>query len=78
MIIDTEIYMYNNELNIKVNEQNEITQYALIGGVGAGGIFVPYENVPDDFIENFDSKYYLYVDGNIKVNPDYVAPEIHI
>lgn len=76
MIIDTESYMYNNELNIKVNEQNEITQYALIGGVGAGGVFVPYEKVPDNFIENFDSKYYLYVDGEISVNPDYVAPEI--
>lgn len=78
MIIDTEICVYNKELNLKVNEQNEIIQYVLIGGVGAGGIFVPYEIVPDDFIENFDSKYYLYVDGNIKVNPDYVAPEIHL
>ena len=78
MIIDTEICVYNKELNLKVNEQNEIIQYALIGGVGAGGIFVSYENVPDDFIENFDSKYYLYVDGNIKTNPDYVAPEIHL
>ncbi|PNZ09023.1 hypothetical protein CD144_01990 [Staphylococcus equorum subsp. linens] len=78
MIIDTEICVYNKELNLKVNEQNEIIQYALIGGVGAGGIFVSYESVPADFIENFDSKYYLYIGGNIKINPDYVAPEIHL
>lgn len=67
----------NKELKIIINTNNEITGYATIGGI-EGEISIPYENVPDDFIENFDSKYYLYVDGNIKVNPDYVAPEIHL
>lgn len=67
----------NKELKIIINTNNEITGYATIGGI-EGEISVPYENVPDDFIENFDSKYYLYVDGKIKTNPDYVAPETHL
>ena len=67
----------NKELKIIINTNNEITGYATIGGI-EGEISIPYENVPDDFRENFDFKYYLYVDGNIKTNPDYVAPEIHL
>lgn len=67
----------NKELKIIINTNNEITGYATIGGI-EGEISIPCENVPADFIENFDSKYYLYVDGNIKTNPDYVAPEIHL
>lgn len=63
-------------LNIKVNDKNEIIAYAIIGGVN--GIDISIDVLPDSFKENFDSKYYLYVDGNIKVNPDYVAPEIHL
>lgn len=62
-------------INIKVNENNEITAYAIIGGVN--GIDISIDILPDSFRENFDSKYYLYVDGKIKTNPDYVAPEIH-
>lgn len=63
-------------VNIKVNDKNEIIAYAIIGGVN--GINISIDVLPDSFIENFDSKYYLYVDGNIKTNPDYVAPEIHL
>lgn len=63
-------------INIKVNDKNEIIAYAIIGEVN--GIDISIDVLPDSFIENFDSKYYLYVDGNIKVNPDYVAPEIHL
>ncbi|UXU53217.1 DUF2977 domain-containing protein [Staphylococcus arlettae] len=75
MIVNTDNQQYNEELNIKVNEQNEITQYAVIGGVGDGGIFIPYSEVPEDFRDNFDRGYYLYKDGKITVNTDYVAPE---
>lgn len=67
----------NKELKFIINTNNEITGYATIGGI-EGEISIPYENVPADFIENFDSKYYLYIGGNIKINPDYVAPEIHL
>lgn len=63
-------------INIKVNENNEITAYAIIGGVS--GIDIPTDVLPDNFKGDFDAKYFLYVDGEITVNPDYVAPEIHI
>ncbi len=63
----------NKELKIIINKNNEITGYAIIGGI-EGEISIPYENVPDSFIENFDSKYYIYVDGKIKTNPDYEEP----
>ena len=63
-------------INIKVNENNEITAYAIIGGVS--GVDIPIDILPDNFKENFDSKYYLYVDGNIETNPDCVKPEIHV
>lgn len=63
-------------LNIKINDKNEIIAYAIIGGVN--GIDISIDVLPDSFRENFDSKYYLYVDGKIKTNPDYVAPETHL
>ncbi len=70
MEIDTE-GATNEQLNIKVNDKNEIIQYAIVGGVGGGGIFVPYEIAPDDFRESYKKKYFLYKDGVISVNPDY-------
>lgn len=66
----------NKTINIKVNKNNEITAYAIVGGVN--GIDAPIDILPDNFKEDFDAKYFLYVDGEITVNPDYVAPEIHI
>lgn len=63
-------------INIKVNENNEVTAYAIIGGVN--GIDISIDVLPDNFRENFDARYFLYVDGEITVNPDYVAPEIHL
>lgn len=66
----------NKKVNIKVNGNNEITAYAIVGGVN--GIDVPVDILPDNFREDFDAKYFLYADGEVTVNPDYVAPEIHI
>ncbi|MFQ3872287.1 DUF2977 domain-containing protein [Staphylococcus sp. Mo2-1] len=66
----------NKTINIKVNSDNEITAYAIVGGVN--GIDIPIDTLPDNFKGDFDAKYFLYVDGEITVNPDYVAPEIHI
>lgn len=63
-------------INIKVNENNEITAYAIIGGVS--GVDIPIDILPDNFKSDFDAKYFLYVDGNIEINPDYVKPEIHV
>ncbi|WP_353462464.1 DUF2977 domain-containing protein [Mammaliicoccus sciuri] len=65
----------NKELKIIINTNNEITGYATIGGI-EGEISIPYEKVPADFIENFDSKYYLYVDGQVKENENYEPPQV--
>lgn len=61
----------NPEMNIRVNEKDEIVQYAIVGGVGEKGIYVPYEVFPSDFFEQYEYKYYLYKDGKVSVNPDY-------
>lgn len=66
----------NDKLNIKVNANDEITQYAIVGGVGDEGIFVSYDVAPDNFMTDFKNGYFLYKDGAISENPDYVAPEI--
>lgn len=63
----------NDELKITVNKDDEITGFAIVGGI-EGEISVPYEKAPDDFIENFEPKYYLYTNGEIKENPNYVPP----
>lgn len=57
-------------VNINVNENNEIIAYATVGGVG--GIDVHFDILPEDFEEKYDRTYYLYEDGTIKVNPNYV------
>lgn len=67
--------METKKINIKVNDKNEILAYATIGGVD--GIDISIDTLPDNFKNDFDAKYFLYVDGEITVNPDYVAPEIY-
>lgn len=62
-------------VDIRVNDKNEIIAYAFVGGVG--GTDVSKTILPKKFREKFNSKYYVYVDGEIKLNPDYVAPEIN-
>lgn len=61
----------NDKLNIKVNENDEITQYAIVGGLGDGGIFISYDVAPENFIKDFKNGYFLYKDGKITVNPDF-------
>lgn len=73
MEMDTEGYV-NDMLNIKVNENNEITQYAIVGGVGDDGIFVDYSVAPENFTTDFQRGYFLYKDGTISVNPNFEPP----
>lgn len=61
----------NDKLNIKVNENDEITQYAIVGGLGDGGIFISYDVAPENFIKDFKRGYFLYKDGKITTNPDF-------
>lgn len=64
----------NDMLNIKVNATDEITQYAIVGGVGDEGIFLSYDVAPKNFITDFQNGYFLYKDGEISVNPDFKPP----
>ncbi|WP_409328055.1 DUF2977 domain-containing protein [Staphylococcus pseudoxylosus] len=59
-------------MEIKVNDKNEITAYAVVGGVL--GEEIPDEIVPEDFRERYDTKFYLYENGEIKENPNYIPP----
>lgn len=61
----------NDKLNIKVNENDEITSFAIVGGVGDGGIFISYDVAPENFITDFQRGYFLYKDGAISENPDF-------
>lgn len=61
--------MENKTINIKVNENNEITAYASVGGVD--GIDVSADILPDNFKSDFKNGYFLYKDGVISVNPDF-------
>lgn len=70
MKMDTEGSI-NDKLNIKVNSNDEITQYAIVGGVGDEGIFISYDVAPENFMTDFQRGYFLYKDGEITVNPDF-------
>lgn len=70
MEIDTD-GVVNDMLNIKVNENDEITQYAIVGGVGDDGIFISYDVAPKNFITDYQKTYFLYKDGVISVNPNF-------
>ncbi|MDW4523750.1 DUF2977 domain-containing protein [Staphylococcus saprophyticus] len=61
----------NDKLNIKVNANDEITQYAIVGGIGDEGIFISYKLAPENFIKDFQRGYFLYKDGVISTNPDF-------
>ena len=61
-------------MQIEVNEKNEIQFYALSGKLN-NGIEIDQSILPTDFLlENLKPGYYLYVNGTITVNPNYVAP----
>lgn len=64
----------NEELKITVNENDEITGYAIVGGI-EDEISVTYEEVPTNFVENFKPKYYLFNNGEFKVNKNYKPTE---
>lgn len=66
--------LYNDKLNIKVNDNDEITSFAIVGGVGDEGVFVSYDAAPDNFISDFKNGYFLYKDGVISVNPNFEPP----
>lgn len=61
----------NDMLNIRINENDEITSFAIVGGVGDDGIFVSYEVVPENFMTDFQKGYFLYKNDVISENPNF-------
>ena len=55
-------------MQILLNDKNEITNYAIVGGFEDG---IEIDNIPDNFIVNFKPRYYLYNEGKIEVNKEY-------
>lgn len=60
-------------MQILVNDESEITDYVLLGQ-STGGIEVVSEELPDNFFDAFKPKYYLYKDGQIILNKNWVDP----
>lgn len=57
-------------MRITINNNNEITGYAIVGGL-EGDFEVSDDIVPQDFIQTFKTKYYLYQNEHIIINPNY-------
>ena|SRR5699024_7822920 len=55
-------------MQILLNDKNEITNYAIVGGFGDG---IEIDNIPSNFIRNFKPRYYLFNEGQIEVNNEY-------
>lgn len=64
-------------MQIKINEKNEITEYASVGAL-SDGIEIGNGLKPLDFEVNFKPSFYLYQDNQIIVNPNYEEPSIEI
>lgn len=61
---------------IKINDKNEILEYADVGGIDGAQEFKGIR--PDNFIENFKPSRYLLQNNEITVNPNYEEPTINI
>lgn len=55
-------------MQILLNDESEITNYAIVGGFEDG---IEIENYPNDFINNFKPRYYVFSDNEVKVNKNY-------
>lgn len=55
-------------MQILLNGESEITNYAVVGGFEDG---IEIENYPNDFINNFKPRYYVFSDNEVKVNKNY-------
>ena len=61
-------------MQILLNQNNEIIAYAVSGGIEREGyktLTIEDNQVPDSFRESFKPRYFLYKDGEVKVNTNY-------
>jgi len=64
-------------MQIQINDKGKITGYAQTGGFENG---IEVEEAPEGFAESFEPQKYIYDNGEIKEDPDYMpvdhsAPE---
>ncbi|AVQ36574.1 DUF2977 domain-containing protein [Staphylococcus kloosii] len=57
-------------MRITINDNNEITGYAIVGGI-EGDFEIDDSIIPHDFTQNYKPKYYLYQNEQIIFNPNY-------
>ncbi|WP_210139265.1 DUF2977 domain-containing protein [Staphylococcus sp. GDY8P120P] len=55
-------------MQILLNDEREITNYAIVGGFEDG---IEIESYPNYFINNFKPRYYVFSDNAVKVNKNY-------
>ncbi len=61
-------------MQILLNQYNEIIAYAVVGGIEREGyetVIIEDVQVPNSFRETFKPRYFLYKDGEVKVNTNY-------
>ena len=61
-------------MQILLNQNNEIIAYAVSGGIEREGyktLTIEDNQVPDSFRELFKSNFYIFENGEIKLNPNY-------
>ena len=61
-------------MQILLNQNNEITAYAVSGGIKREGyktLTIEDNQVPDSFRELFKPSFYIFENGEIKLNPNY-------
>lgn len=63
-------------MQIRINENNEITDYVGVGSIEGGQEYAG--EVPEAFYLNFKPSYYLLQDNEIVINPNYEEPIFNI
>lgn len=61
-------------MQILLNQNNEIIAYAVVGGIEREGyetVTIEDNQVPDSFRELFKPSFYIFENGEVKLNPNY-------
>ena len=61
-------------MQILLNQNNEIIAYAVIGGIKREGyetVTIENNSIPKSFRQSFKPRYFLYKDGEVKLNANY-------
>ena len=61
-------------MQILLNQYNEIVAYAVVGGIEREGyetVTIEDNQVPNSFRELFKPSFYIFVNGEVKLNPKY-------